>query len=541
MAQEFFYLDSNNEQKGPLSVDQLKTVGLKPDTLIWVEGFDNWKPAKEVEELKKQLSKTPPPPPITKATPPSPVAVSVATTTVVAKNFRCNGCGASLEIPKNARGNVKCKFCGNDCVLDGIIKNAEIAAKENINSGISLSAAPAKLHRIVVSILSKSSTIPLDVFDKVEIVREEHYCIPAYCFNCNGTVSFTYEVANERSQVYTVDRGDSVETRTRTFTEYAPGNSSTSVIVTLFVSGNKEFIPQIEELYKHLDLNRLDDFENLEFPADTYTYNYNLPHIAAFNEHIVPEVNDMLREDAIHSISRLDYVNFAMGGSRIDKDIVRVFLGLYKIVYKYKDQEYSVWVAGDGAEWWYYLPPKDEQMVIQREQKQRELEKAKAAIPRKKSERWGGLIGGFIPFLSLAIIFFFCAIVNSSSDVASATAFWVFFFLFLAGTIAFGVAGNARKNKAIAYNLEMADKIKEAEQDVKKTFKELESFESQLPNIVKQFNTKKKALRGIYEKVSGDSYAFLDVNELNCKKQEEEEEDEDLKELRLMEEETYKN
>jgi hypothetical protein len=63
MEKEFYYLDEK-EQKGPFAIDQLKSVGLKPDTLVWADGFGNWKPVKDVEELKGLLKKTPPPPPI---------------------------------------------------------------------------------------------------------------------------------------------------------------------------------------------------------------------------------------------------------------------------------------------------------------------------------------------------------------------------------------------------------------------------------------------------------------------------------------------
>jgi hypothetical protein len=63
MNKEFYYLDGK-EQKGPYSIDQFKDLNLKSDTLIWEESFDNWKPLKEVEELKSLLKKVPPPPPI---------------------------------------------------------------------------------------------------------------------------------------------------------------------------------------------------------------------------------------------------------------------------------------------------------------------------------------------------------------------------------------------------------------------------------------------------------------------------------------------
>lgn len=62
MEKQFFFLDGK-EQKGPFTPDQLKSIGLKPETLVWTEGFDIWKPLKDVPELSAQTMKTPPPPP----------------------------------------------------------------------------------------------------------------------------------------------------------------------------------------------------------------------------------------------------------------------------------------------------------------------------------------------------------------------------------------------------------------------------------------------------------------------------------------------
>jgi hypothetical protein len=63
MNKEYYYLEGK-EQKGPYSVDQLKTLNLKSDTLIWEENYENWKPLKEVDELKGLMRKSPPPAPI---------------------------------------------------------------------------------------------------------------------------------------------------------------------------------------------------------------------------------------------------------------------------------------------------------------------------------------------------------------------------------------------------------------------------------------------------------------------------------------------
>ena len=58
MSNEYYYLDGNN-QKGPISKEQLKSA-VKPDTLVWSEDMEDWKPAKEVAELKSMLKKPPP-------------------------------------------------------------------------------------------------------------------------------------------------------------------------------------------------------------------------------------------------------------------------------------------------------------------------------------------------------------------------------------------------------------------------------------------------------------------------------------------------
>ena len=65
MNKYYFYLEGDN-QKGPLSLDHLKTVNIKRDTLVWTEGMDEWKSAKEVEEFKFLFASHLPPPPLLK-------------------------------------------------------------------------------------------------------------------------------------------------------------------------------------------------------------------------------------------------------------------------------------------------------------------------------------------------------------------------------------------------------------------------------------------------------------------------------------------
>lgn len=61
----YFYIDSSNEQKGPISPAQFSTYNITPDTLVWCEGMSDWSRAGSVAELHDcftpQQAQTPPP------------------------------------------------------------------------------------------------------------------------------------------------------------------------------------------------------------------------------------------------------------------------------------------------------------------------------------------------------------------------------------------------------------------------------------------------------------------------------------------------
>jgi len=75
---EYFYA-AGNEQRGPHTLEQLFTVGLKPDTLVWHDGLPEWMPASTLPELATLFSAPQPQSvaPAPRATPPAaPVPVS---------------------------------------------------------------------------------------------------------------------------------------------------------------------------------------------------------------------------------------------------------------------------------------------------------------------------------------------------------------------------------------------------------------------------------------------------------------------------------
>lgn len=47
----YYYIDKNGAQQGPIAKDQLLSIGVKPDTLVWKAGMEQWTKANLVPEL----------------------------------------------------------------------------------------------------------------------------------------------------------------------------------------------------------------------------------------------------------------------------------------------------------------------------------------------------------------------------------------------------------------------------------------------------------------------------------------------------------
>jgi uncharacterized Zn finger protein (UPF0148 family) len=434
--------------------------------------------------------------PVASSPPAVPVAVNSAS--VYAKDFRCNGCGTPLKIPKNSRGHVVCPACRNECVIEGLVKNAEIAAKENINCGVSLNATPATLHHQLVSLFLGCPYVPLDVFDKIEVVREERHCVPAYIFYCNATASFTYESGTE--VVSRVSKGGKITyTQEYTDTQWHGQNGSVSDSLTMLAPGNKLLAESVMELYSNFDFNRMTDVEELEFPPDTDTHKSNLTFPVAFNEYVQPRVEKMLEKKATDTLSGRMIRNLSMGGSNIQKETVRAFLGVYRVVYKYDGQEYSMWATGDGQKVYHDSVPIDFQRKSVYEKKKR-----KSAYVKKKglcqekdlelipSKGCCGLGCGFIVCLLAAPFTYGISLI---------------------GAIICCVLFYKNETQVREHN----EQVREHNERQKKGHNEqlaqakadLAVFETQQSDVLQRMRGGRKALRGIYEgEITDDASVF---------------------------------
>lgn len=48
---QYYYVDGNNQQQGPIDAAQLPAFGVTTKTLVWCEGMVNWQAAGEIPEL----------------------------------------------------------------------------------------------------------------------------------------------------------------------------------------------------------------------------------------------------------------------------------------------------------------------------------------------------------------------------------------------------------------------------------------------------------------------------------------------------------
>src|SRR4051812_29111506 len=49
-VQQFYFADGD-QQRGPVPVDQMRSAGVGPDTLVWRDGMSQWQAARTVPEL----------------------------------------------------------------------------------------------------------------------------------------------------------------------------------------------------------------------------------------------------------------------------------------------------------------------------------------------------------------------------------------------------------------------------------------------------------------------------------------------------------
>lgn len=61
--ERYFYLNSSNEQMGPIAPTDFEHCGITKDSMLWKQGMTEWSKAGEIPELAQYFGLTSPPPP----------------------------------------------------------------------------------------------------------------------------------------------------------------------------------------------------------------------------------------------------------------------------------------------------------------------------------------------------------------------------------------------------------------------------------------------------------------------------------------------
>ena len=56
-----YYISNGETKEGPYSIEDIRNIKFDENSLIWKEGFTNWKRINEINELSKLLQSFPPP------------------------------------------------------------------------------------------------------------------------------------------------------------------------------------------------------------------------------------------------------------------------------------------------------------------------------------------------------------------------------------------------------------------------------------------------------------------------------------------------
>lgn len=65
--EEYYYLDSNGSQCGPIPASEFTRYGVTPDTYVWKVGMASWQKASQLPELADLFYSIPPVPPTVQA------------------------------------------------------------------------------------------------------------------------------------------------------------------------------------------------------------------------------------------------------------------------------------------------------------------------------------------------------------------------------------------------------------------------------------------------------------------------------------------
>ena len=293
----------------------------------------------------------------------------------------CGHCGAQLPMPKGIARMVKCNFCGTMHMINWNTANeaGDHSCTATAMLGLPGTISEDNINMKVKEMLLSSKCPPLDVFEEGMVDDIVEVGVPAFWFD---DVTIRGHILYEKKYTYTTTHeegeGDKRHTVQDTHVEWRPHTLDVSEARDFIVSANKEYSEIIKRFYYYTDLDAGKDIGYINSIDAEDVLENDVPDSIAFRNDIgselesrmldlaksklVPEENDdkKLTIFGMDVKNNSDIRNISVSGVEIDKKSPKtIWIALCKIIYRYKDMMYPIYLSHDGKQSFYKECPID--------------------------------------------------------------------------------------------------------------------------------------------------------------------------------------
>lgn len=290
-------------------------------------------------------------------------------------HIKCSSCGAAIDLPEGAlQTHFKCPFCS----VENIILNDDITS-----GGLSHILSDAGVHRKLIEILSTAEYPPYDIFENINIKKVNRLIIPAYWFiACNGMANHTYDngLTKEGKGFTFYDEDGDKHTIKRSTTDWTPCSAIINDIRDYLISANKEYNDIFIKFYGDISSPQIEEAKSLKFSDDAIETKSDWTEEDVTKRTLKDSVEKIIKEKAAEAVQYLNIQNEHLDNINIQKtNTKKISVGIYEIIFEYKDKEYKVYISHDGEKYICEELPNDPSLASIVEEKTKERDAADSA------------------------------------------------------------------------------------------------------------------------------------------------------------------
>ena len=297
----------------------------------------------------------------------------------------CGHCGAALPMPKGIARMVRCSFCGTMHLINWNSANGTDGNSCTATAMLGLSGEKSEdnIKKSVGKMLLSSKCPPLDVFDEGIVDEVVEVGVPAFWFDdCTVRGHILYEKKYTFTTTHEEGEGNNRHTVKDTNIEWRHHTLDVSEVTDFIVSANKEYSEIIKHFYYYKDLDAGKDIEFINSMNVEDMMDNDLPESKAFKNDIEPELESRMMALAqkqlvppkgdgnkrklfgIEIKDDQEIRNISVSGVELDKRPPKmIWIALCKVLYRYKDKVYPLYLSHDGTEAFYKDVPMDNERL----------------------------------------------------------------------------------------------------------------------------------------------------------------------------------